>query len=194
MVKSITLSKSIIDYIFKNKWNNINEMIEYLSDNNIQSFNQGFFTKVYKIDDFILKVNCGDPDFGFMEYKKYFTNNPSMHAPICYNYREIISNNKPHYVMLTEQLIPFPYSDPEHIGITCLRDMIRNNIHHKDVLNKYKNKLSDFDELQIVEIFNFFKDFDISGFNIDICSINLMLRKNIWIVNDPLVLLNGDFT
>lgn len=175
----------MIDYIFKNNWNNINELIGYLKENNIQSIGQGFFTKVFKINNYILKVNCGDSDYGFMEYKKYFTNNPSIHAPKCYQYKEIISNNNPHYIMLTEELSPFPFVDPEPDSIICLRRLLKENDYN--IINQYK--INEFDLNQIKEIFDFFKNFKIKNYSIDMCSVNLMLRDKTWVVNDPLVLL-----
>lgn len=181
----------MIEYIFKNKWNDINQLVEYLNQNNIQSFSQGFFTKVYKIDDLVLKVNCGDPDYGFMEYKTYFTSNPSIHAPICYNYKEIISNNKPHYIMLTEFLNPYPPSYTEDNSVTCLREIIRDISNGNKIIKKYKEELNDNEYEQIKGIYNFFKNFKKENYSIDICSVNLMLRGNIWVVNDPLVLLHG---
>lgn len=164
--------------IFKKDWENIQDLKDYVEKYTV-SFNQGFFTKVYEIDGKILKINCGDPDYAFDHYYEYFKNKNNIHAPVIYKYKKI--NN--HYYCLTEKLINFPNFDPEHIGITSLRNLIKGNT--SDI------KLDDFTFSQVNGIYDFIKDLNLENFSIDICQFNIMLRENTWVLNDPIVKINA---
>lgn len=167
-----------MDNIFHNNWNNIYELKDYV-EQYYSPISQGFFTKVYQIDnDKILKINCGDPDIAFNHYYEYFKNKNNIHAPKIFNYKLI----NDHYYCLTEKLSPFPNFDPEHKGITFLRNFI------KGVDNNVELEYTDKD--QVYEIYDFIKDLDLNGFSIDICQNNIMLRDGIWILNDPIVKIN----
>lgn len=177
----------MIDFIFSNEWSNVNDIIFYLNDNNIESFNQGFFTKVFLIDGYVLKINCGDIDYGFKEYIKFIITHPSIHAPVIMNYKEING----HYIMLTELLTPM-ISKVEPLSVTYLRELIKENLYEdkkdfESIREKFESMLEVDEIKQISEIFNFFKDFNNSEFSIDICLINIMLRGTTWVINDPLV-------
>ena len=178
----------MIDYIFSNDWSDINQIVEYLEKNDIKSFSQGFFTKVFLIGEYVLKVNCGDIDNGFKEYVKYIVKNPSIHAPIIYQYKEING----HYLMLTELLKPM-ICNVEPVSITFLRELIKSNLYdieNTKLKEKFESMLSKDELKQVYEIFSFFKDFNNSEMSIDICLENIMVRNNTWVINDPLVQLN----
>lgn len=179
----------IIQEIFSQE--TINDVLNLLDKNGIVSLNQGFFTKVFRVGDKILKVNCGDPDYGFMRYHDYFIEHPSIHSPECYQYKVI----NDHYLMLTDILKPFPYSFPENNGISFLRELVEEHLYdhnqdHRDIIKTYKDLDINTTE-QVFGIFNFLKDFKDNDYNIDICSVNLMLKENIWILNDPFVLIKN---
>ena len=187
----------MIEDIFNTEWEDINEVISYVENNNLKYLGQGWFTKVYQLNDTqVLKINCGDPDYGFMEYRKYFIKYPSIHSPKCFYYKTI-SNPMPHYIMLTEKLDVFPEILPEPNYLLTLRELIEENLYDNnqdiDELMKIVKSYDDNIQEQIIGIYNFFKHFDDKLFNIDLCLFNLMLRGNTWIVNDPLVFINPNY-
>ena len=169
----------------------IQEVLMFLENNGIVSLAQGYFTKVYQINDKILKVNCEDPDYGFMRYHDYFIEHPSIHSPECYQYKVIDD----HYLMLTDILEPFPFSFPENSAVVFLRELVEEHLYdsnqdYDDIVKTYHSIDTDTKE-QVFGIFNFLRDFKDSDYSIDICSVNLMLKENIWILNDPFVLIKN---
>lgn len=177
-----------IDKIFLYEWISMFELISYIESINGKLLGQGYFSKVYNIDGCIIKINCGDSDLGYMAYKSYFDSNYSIHAPICYRYRTIKIKNSIHYIMMTEYLKPFPYVHPEPLSISLLRESLKSIIYDKiEIFNDNFKLLMTNDEFDNIKgIYSFFKNFNNTEFDLDICIDNIKLRNNIWILNDPL--------
>lgn len=184
----------ILETIKSIKWESIDDIVLFLLENDITSISQGFFTKVYRIEGKILKLNVGDPDYAFIRYYEYFNSYPSIHAPRCEYFNLIPRNSNYHYVMITEELSPISQEVFELISITCLRELVidemkENGINFFEILEKYDLTLSNHERSQILGILNFIRNLRDIDLSIDICNTNIMLRDSIWVLNDPFVLL-----
>lgn len=120
-----------IDKIFLYEWISMFDLISYIESINGELLGQWYFSKVYNIDGYIIKINCGDSDLGYMAYKSYFDTNYSIHAPICYRYRTIKIKNSIHYIMMTEYLTSFPHAYSEPLSISLSRQSFKSIIYDK---------------------------------------------------------------